>query len=178
MPLWRPGGYNGQDRLFGQSEIFSWTQLFVQLQDMHNRKKEPTFQLNISCSVLLAYILGGGRPWQESRSQEILEKKWLIVSPLMPEKWSFISRSPLDFQDFEDRFLFLLSICEISKLRVSFSSRFSRLFSFFSYQYTKSLGALPSPTFRWQTFGLSIYEILFPVPHLVKDYLFGGLRCH
>ena len=61
MPLWRPGagGYNGQDRLFGQSEIFSWTQLFVQLQDMLNRKKEPTFQLNISCSVLLAYILGG-----------------------------------------------------------------------------------------------------------------------
>ena len=97
---WRPGGYNGQDRLFGQSEIFSWTQLFVQLQDMLNRKKGPTFQLNISCSVLLAYILGGGRPWQESRSQEILEKKWLIVSPLMLEKWSFISRSPLDFQDF------------------------------------------------------------------------------
>ena len=63
-------------------------------------------------------------------------------------------------------------------LRVSFSSQFSRLFSFFSYQYTKSLGALPSPTFRWQTFGLSIYDILFPVPHLVKDYLFGGLRCH
>ena len=63
-------------------------------------------------------------------------------------------------------------------LRVSFSSQFSRLFSFFSYQYTKSPGALPCPTFRWQTFGLSIYEILFPVPHLVKDYLFGGLRCH
>ena len=85
MPLWRPGGYNGQDRLFGQSEIFSWTQLFVQLQDIHNRKKEPTFQLNISCSVLLAHILGGDRPWQEP----FLHTFWYVTRYVCDnfEKW-------------------------------------------------------------------------------------------
>ena len=51
-------------------------------------------------------------PWQESRSREILEEKLLLDFPLELEKWIFISRSPLDFQDFqkiEKKFLFLLS---------------------------------------------------------------------
>ena len=38
-------------------------------------------------------------PWQESRSREILEEKLLLVFPLELEKWIFMSRSPLDFQD-------------------------------------------------------------------------------
>ena len=51
--------------------------------------------------------------WQESRSREILEEKWLTVFPLKLEKWIFISRSPLDFQDFEKKILFLLSFLKI-----------------------------------------------------------------
>ena len=37
-----------------------------------------------------------------------------------------MSRSPLDFQDFEKSFLFLLSVLKIFVLNFSFSSRFSR----------------------------------------------------
>ena len=65
-------------------------------------------------------------PWQESRSREILEEKLFLVSPLELEKWNFMSRSPLDFQDFDKSFLFLLSVLKIFVLNFSFSSRFSR----------------------------------------------------
>ena len=64
--------------------------------------------------------------WQESRSREILEEKLLLVFPLELEKWIFMSRSPLDFQDFEKTFLFPLSVHKIFVLNFSFSSRFSR----------------------------------------------------
>ena len=67
-----------------------------------------------------------GSPWQESRSREILEEKLLLVFPLELEKWIFMSRSPLDFQDFEKLFLFPLSVHKIFVLNFSFSSRFSR----------------------------------------------------
>ena len=110
------------------------------------------------------------------------------VSRFWEQKFSFSSPFSRSFI----KILFLLSILKILKTDFSFSSQFVKYwyweslslldfqdyFLFFSYQYTKSLGALPSPNFRWQTFGLSIYEILFPVPHLMKHYLFGGLRCH
>ena len=68
------------------------------------------------------------RPWQESRSREILEEKLLLVFPLELEKWIFMSRSPLDFQDLEKTFLFLLSVHKIFVLNFSFSSRFSRFY--------------------------------------------------
>ena len=66
------------------------------------------------------------RHWQESWSREILEEKLFLVSPLKLEKWTFMSRSPLDFQDFEKTFLFLLSVHKIFVLNFSFSSRLSR----------------------------------------------------
>ena len=39
-----------------------------------------------------------------------------------------MSRSPLDFQDFEKIFLFLLSFSEIFIVKISSSSRFSRFY--------------------------------------------------
>ena len=76
--------------------------------------------------VFISEKIGGvaNRPWQESRSREILEEKWLIVFSLELEKWIFVSRSPLDFQDFEKtssqftRFLYWT---------FTFFSRFSRI---------------------------------------------------
>ena len=50
------------------------------------------------------------RHWQESRSREILEEKWFRFFSLAREKLIFMSRSPLDFQESEEKFLFLLSI--------------------------------------------------------------------
>ena len=50
------------------------------------------------------------RHWQESRSREILEEKWLRFFSLAREKLIFMSRSTLDFQELEEKFLFLLSI--------------------------------------------------------------------
>ena len=55
------------------------------------------------------------RHWQESRSREILEEKWLRFFSLAREKLIFMSRSPLDFQESEKQFLFLLSIFKIWK---------------------------------------------------------------
>ena len=73
------------------------------------------------------------RHWQESRSREILEEKWFRFFSLAREKLIFMSRSPLDFQESEDKFLFLLSIVKTWKTFLclfetyfSFSSRFSR----------------------------------------------------
>ena len=79
------------------------------------------------------------RHWQESRSREILEEKWLRFFSLAREKLIFMSRSTLDFQESEEKFLFLLSIFKtwkkflfllsifkIFETNFSFSSRFSR----------------------------------------------------
>ena len=66
-------------------------------------------QVTNSCTSWLCQ----NRHWQESRSREILEEKWLTVFPLKLERWIFISRSPLDFQDFEKKILFLLSFLKI-----------------------------------------------------------------
>ena len=65
-------------------------------------------------------------PWQESRSREILEEKWFRVFSLELEKWIFVSRSPLDFQEFLEKFLFPLSFLEIFIWKFPFSSRLSR----------------------------------------------------
>ena len=54
----------------------------------------------VTCLALPCYHCLWIRPWQESRSREILEEKLLLVFPLELEKWIFMSRSPLDFQDF------------------------------------------------------------------------------
>ena len=51
--------------------------------------------------------------WQESRSRENLEKKWVNFFSLELEKWFFISLFPLDFQDLKKKILFLFSIYEI-----------------------------------------------------------------
>ena len=67
-------------------------------------------QVTNSCTSWLCQ----NRHWQEFRSREILEEKWLTVFPLKLERWIFISRSPLDFQDFEKKILFLLSFLKIS----------------------------------------------------------------
>ena len=50
------------------------------------------------------------RHWRESRSREILEEKWLRFFSLAREKLIFMSRCTLDFQESEEKFLFLLSI--------------------------------------------------------------------
>ena len=88
------------------------------------------------------------RHWQESRSRENLEKKWLIFFSLELENCIFISLSLLDFQDFETKILFLLSICEILKTilflfsifeivktNFSFYSRFMRFCSLFLFLF-------------------------------------------
>ena len=86
--------------------------------------------------------------WQESRSRENLEKKWLIFFSLELENCIFISLSLLDFQDFETKILFLFSICEIFKTilflfsifkivktKFSFYSRFMRFCSLFLFLF-------------------------------------------
>ena len=50
------------------------------------------------------------RHWQESRSREIFEEKLLKIFSLGSQKLIFMYRSPLDFQEMEEKFLFLLSI--------------------------------------------------------------------
>jgi hypothetical protein len=58
------------------------------------------------------------RHWQESRSREILEEKWLRFSNLAREKLIFMSRSPPDFQESEEKFLCLLSIFKIFLMNI------------------------------------------------------------
>lgn len=78
------------------------------------------------------------RHWRDSRSRENLERKWSIFFYLELENWIFISRDVLEYQDFEEKILVLLSKFEILKKilfhfskewdfanRFSFSSRFS-----------------------------------------------------
>ena len=92
-----------------------------------------------SSSYFLTLSLIPSRPWQESRSRESLREKLLLVFSLQLEKWIFMSRSPLDFQEVEKTFLFLLSFFEIFILKFSFSSRFSRFSKqiIFSSRYTR-----------------------------------------
>ena len=58
--------------------------------------------------------------------EEILEEKWLTVFPLKLERWIFISRSPLDFQDFERKNSLSPLVSQDFILKFTFSSRFSR----------------------------------------------------
>ena len=78
----------------------------------------------------------GPSHWQESRSRENLEKKWLIFFSLELENCIFISLSLLDFQDCADKILFLLSIYEILfsvslSLPVRNASYFREKYAFF-----------------------------------------------
>ena len=96
------------------------------------------------------------RPWQESRSREILEEKWLTVFPLKLEKWIFISRSPLEFQDFENKNSLSPLLSQDLLLKFSFSSRFWRFWRQISL----------SPLNLWNIdieslFLFSIFKIIF-----------------
>ena len=97
--------------------------------------KKKTFQMDVRTQMQnLALSVAGSeepqvRPWQESQSQEILNEKWLLVFSLELEKWIFMCPSPLDFQDFEKTFLFLLSFPGIFIMKFSFSSQFCRTIS-------------------------------------------------
>ena len=99
--------------------------------------------------------------WQESRSRENLEKKWLIFFSLELENCIFISLSLLDFQDFETKILFLFSICEIFKTilflflifkivktKFSFYSRFMRFCSLFLFLFLREMHDTPQKWWR------------------------------
>ena len=82
----------------------------------------------LACSLVCRVCRrqAGGSLWQESRSREKSLEKWLICFTLGLENWICISLSLLDFQEFWNRILFLLSKFKIFKKNFSFSSRFMR----------------------------------------------------
>ena len=89
--------------------------------------------------------------WQESRSRENLEKKWVNFFSLELEKWFFISLFPLDFQELKKKFLVLFSIYEIL------------------LSYSRSL--LDFQDFEEKfLFLLSIYEILLSYSRSLLDF--------
>ena len=133
-------------RISARKSIFSYGNLFFCTE---------TWLAQVVTQILRPTDLVYDSPWQESRSREILEEKLFLVSPLELEKWNFMSRSPLDFQDFEKSFLFLLSVLKIFVLNFSFSSRFSR------FCRTISLSPLDFQDFVEQfLFLLLIFKIL------------------
>ena len=113
------------------------------------RKSVVALRLSSSClEIARKTVCIHCSHWQESRSRENLEKKWLIFFSLELENCIFISLSLLDFQDFETKILFLFSICEIFKTilflfsifkivqtKFSFYSRFMRFCSLFLFLF-------------------------------------------
>ena len=92
--------------------------------------------------LTLVKLYMGSRHWRDSRSREILERKWSIFFYLELENWIFISRDALECQDFEEKILVLLSKFEIlKKILFHFSKEwdFANRFSFSSRFFTQCL---------------------------------------
>ena len=120
--------------------------------------------------------------WQESRSRENLEKKWVNFFSLELEKWFFISLFPLDFQELKKKILFLFSIYEIllsySRSLLDFQDfeeKFLFLLSIFKMLRKNSLSLLDLWDF-WKQFSFSSQFSRFLETNREREG--GGLSKH